>query len=37
MYEVVYALAAIGILPYVIGLIVAYSAISLYFKFMDKN
>jgi len=37
MYDIVYALAAIGILKYIIGMIVAYSAIALYFKFMDKS
>jgi len=36
MYDVVYALAAIGVLKYIIGIIVAYGAIALYFSFIKK-
>jgi len=36
MSDVVYALSATGLLPYIISMIVAFGAISLYFKFINK-
>lgn len=36
MADLVRVLALLGILPYIVGIIVAYGAIALYFAFIKK-
>jgi len=36
MVDVIYAMAQIGILKYIIGMVVAFGAIALYFTFIKK-